>query len=249
MVKNPTKTKKKPTGRRCAICSHKEVKKINSAINQGASFRRISLDYGMSDVSVNRHAKNHLKLEIQTLIKEKKIENATDHFQEITEQLEFAKELRIAAREYLSDPESGKIVLIPRSDEISVVYEDYLDLTPKGNPKRKTDLLDTLLERVKDGNIEPRRMLAKHVDIRVFALSAIQAVDTVLDKFARIQGLYQKEKENEDESRASRLKAIIRSRADEKGITYEAELDNFLTHYADDLKPEIKERLISHAIN
>ncbi|MEZ5427291.1 MAG: hypothetical protein R2747_13560 [Pyrinomonadaceae bacterium] len=141
-----------------------------------------------------------MKLEIRALIRAEKIENAIDHYEEIREQLQLAKDLRMAAREYLSDPETGELVLIPRSDEIEVVYEDWQDLTPKGNPKKKRDLLSTLLERVaEDGHLEPKRTIAKHVDIRQFALNAINAVDTVLDKIARVEGRYQQNNSaNED---------------------------------------------------
>lgn len=184
---------KKAVGRPCSVCSHDAVKQINSLINNGKSFRAISCQIQGNDkmrMSIQRHTENCLKLELATLIKENKIENAIDHYQEISEQLQFAKDLRIAAREYLSDPETGRLILIPRSDEISVIYEDYMDLTPKGNPKKKTDLLDTLLERAKEGRIEPLRTIVKHVDIRQFALNAINTVDTVLDKIAKKENLY-----------------------------------------------------------
>jgi len=153
----------------------------------------------MSDVSVGRHAEKCLNLEIQALIKEKKIENATDHYQEINSQFIFARDLRLAAQKYLSDPETGDLALIPRSDEIIVIYEDYSDTTPTGEPKKKRDSLSFLLERAASGNITPLQTVVKHVDIRSFSLDAIRTVDVVLDKFARIEGLYKKDNEQKNQ--------------------------------------------------
>jgi hypothetical protein len=39
--------------------------------------------------------------------------------------------------------------------------------------------------------------IIKHVDIRSFALDAIGVTDVVLDKIAKLAGLYTKERENQ----------------------------------------------------
>lgn len=226
--------KAKSTGRKCSICSHDDVKKINSLINEGTSFRRISSHFGMADRSVSRHAENCLNLEIAMLLKEKRIENAIDHQQEITEQLEFAKALRLAARQYLSDPDTGELTLIPRAREITVIFEDYDDLNRQNEPKKKREKLDTLLEKLENVRrfhtqllradverilenadkevkekvstlfdnyhtdfVEVTKTEIKHVDIRQYALNAITIVDLVLDKVAKVKGLYQADKPND----------------------------------------------------
>jgi len=240
---------KKSTGRKCSICSHDKAKQINSAINGEKSFRAISRQFFGDDSareSVRRHTENCPKLQISALIKQKKIENAVDHYREIGEQLAFAKELRIAAREYLSDPDTGLLNLIPRSSEISVIYEDYADISPKGNPKKKTDSLDILLERAKHGNIEPIRTIIKHVNIRSFALDSIRTTDVVLDKIFKLEGLYQKDRENDDA--VSKLKLLIENRAQDKNVSYQEELKNFLDNYSDDVMPEIRTKLASELI-
>ncbi len=238
--------KKKSTGRKCSVCTHKRVKEINSLINQEKSFRYFSLPFGMSAMSVQRHVEKCLKLEIKALIKQKKIENAVDHYQEITEQLTFAKDLRLAAREYLLDPEIGAIVLFPRSDEVTVIYEDLTDLTPKGYPKKKTDDLETLLKRAEAGKIEVSKTVIKHVDIRSFALDAIRTTDLVLDKIARLEGLYTKEKENSDE--LTQLKKQIQSRADSRGVSYQEELNLYLSLFGSTIKSDIKQELTSNLV-
>jgi hypothetical protein len=253
------KQARKPTGRKCACCTHSESDAINKAVVAGQSFRAIARQYGMNHASVSRHVETCLKLEIQALIQQKRIEKAIDHYQEISEQLAYAKKLRAAAIEYLSDPDDpDRLLLLPRPDDVEVIYDDYRDTTDQGNSRRKRDLLSTLLERAerqdnvvdkvfalkliercRDEMNDPARKTIqrqsvvvaldtilesiekavvttgiyskqttiKHVDIRSFALDAIRAVDLVLDKVAKVEGLYQQDRENR-EKLARTIKAI-----------------------------------------
>ena len=145
--------------------------------------------------SVSRHAENCLSLEVSALIKGKKIHGAINFNSEIEKQVYFAKELITASREYLSD-EYGNITLVPRSTEIEVMYDDFSDLNNQGEPKKKTATLSALLIRAEAGNIKPLKITAKHIDIRQFALNAISTGSDVLDKVAKVQGIYQKERTN-----------------------------------------------------
>lgn len=233
--------KENNAGRKCSICQHSQVEEINVLIRDCKSFRYISLQIQGNDKlkdSLCRHAANCLKLEIQALIKENKINQAINHYQEIADQLVFAKDLRQAAREYLSDPATDRLTLIPRAGEISVVYEDLKDTSPQGTPKKKTDNLDTLLERAKDGGIVPIRTIAKHIDIRQFALNAINTVDTVLDKIAKVEGLYQKDKDNEKtiENYRNITEQLIRKFVERDGLTRDEAIAEILK-----VKPEVKE--------
>jgi hypothetical protein len=169
------KAAKKPVGRKCSICTHKQVGQINKAIAEGVSFRRISSQFGMSDQSAKRHTENCLKLELQAAIA-------------------FARQLRIAAREYLSDPNDPlKMAILPRAEEIDVVYFDYNDMTGGENPmpKKKTAKLAVLIQKVEDvRNFEADKFTIKHYDLRKFALDAISTTDACIDKFAKLAGLY-----------------------------------------------------------
>ena len=196
---------KSNAGRKCTICAHKDVEQINRQIANGNSFRAISCQIAGNESareSVRRHTENCLKLDMRAVTAEKKLTQAVNHYQEITEQLLFAKELRIAAREYLSD-EHGKLILIPRTEEIDVVYTEFVTKNEKPGWVKKTERLDVLLEKVEDADLNVQRTVAKHVDIRSFALDAIRTVDTVLDKFAKIEGLYQKDNEQKNPHRST----------------------------------------------
>ena len=238
---------KKSSGRKCSVCFHERIAEINSQINAPKSLRAISLQFGMSHTSVARHTQKCLNLEISALIKEKKIERAIDHYQEIIEQLKFAKELRVTAREYLTDPETGRLILIPRSDEIEVVYLDHNDLL-MGKPVRKRAKLDAILEEIYvDGAKEADKWSVKHVDIRSFALDAIKTTDLVLDKIARLEGHYQTERTNAaDTTNAIRKK--IQEVADKEGTSYQTELEIYLKEFADHLQPAIKTQLASELV-
>lgn len=44
----------------CAVCTHKNIKKINEQLIAGESCRRIASQYGLHYQAVTRHKKNHL---------------------------------------------------------------------------------------------------------------------------------------------------------------------------------------------
>lgn len=145
-----------------------------------------------------RHTDNCLNAEIAAVIQQRKIDNAVDAFSELCEQLDFAKAIRTAAREYLND-EKGNISLAPRADEIDVLYWD-LESVP-GVPTKAKAPLDELLERAQSDTVRPVRPYIKGIDMREFALKAINTTDSIVDKFIKIEGLYTKERDNPDELR------------------------------------------------
>ncbi len=184
---------------RCKTCAHPQVKAINRAALQGRSLRAIAEQHGpLSHVSLSRHLEGCLKVELGAVIQQHKNNQAVDVKAEFEEQLAFAKSLRRAAEQYLtSDTDPLKLVLIPRADEIDVTYYDFQDKTEKGEPKKKTSNLHVLLAKVEGGlNAEADKVVIKHVDMRKFALDAINTTDTCIDKFAKLAGLYTQDKPN-----------------------------------------------------
>lgn len=191
-------------GRPCSVCSHSEIKKINSAISQGKSFRAISCQIqGKESMreSIRRHAENCLKLDIHALLKEKRMEQVIDHYQELIKQLEFSKALQDAVKELLIDTVSGQITFAPRDYEIEVLYLNYADLEPQtGLPKRKKEKLSDIIQSIvahKSG-FNFQGFQVKTINYFDAAVKSIEAVDRVLDKFAKVDGHYQKERENEE---------------------------------------------------
>lgn len=232
----------------CSICRGKKIEKreaINRALGKGISYRDIEAMTGVAYRTIGNHAQ-HLPAIFREAKEKGILGQSVDVHQEFSEQLQFAKKMRVAAQDYLSHPDTGEICLFPRSDEITVVYEDLQDLTAKGEPKRKSDTLDILLERVKTGSVEPQRTIIKHVDMRSFALDAIRTADMCVDKFAKLAGEYQKDRENSDE--LGILKRQIEKVALDHGTDYQTELTIFLQEYSDKIKPDLKVRLASELL-
>jgi len=187
--------KGKSTGRPCSCCTHADTKAINKAIYERVSFRHISTQYGMSESSVKRHANKCLFIEARLLNGHADLTQQIDVVHEFQEQLQFAKDLREAARKWLLV--AGDIDLDPRSTEVQVVYLDPLSVDDNGNMEQKKAPLEDVLNLVR-GVAIPRTSVIKTVDLRKFALDAINTADTCIDKFAKLGGLYTNPKDNPD---------------------------------------------------
>lgn len=190
--------------RRCSICSHPQVKKINEAICNSRSYRSIASQFGSTHATVMRHIETCLGLELSVLIKEAKIKRAINVYDEFTEQLDFAKQLRLAAQDYLRDANNPlRLAITPKAHEIEVTYFDHNDMETIGfgenaveRPKKKAAQLSVILESLTTSGIEPDKFKITTIDIRKFALDAINTADTCIDKFAKMGGDYTKDKVN-----------------------------------------------------
>jgi hypothetical protein len=191
---------KRKIGNRCVTCARDDVKEVNKQIARGATYKDIQDKYGIVKSSLHRHITRCLKLEPITLVKQHQQEQAVDVYKEFQEQLEFAKSLRLASQEQLSDPDDPlRMSLIPRAEEIEVIYHDHQDLL-NGRPKKKKAMLSVLLELLAgEGDqrfLEADKFTIKKPDIRKFALDAITTADLCIDKFAKMGGLYARERDN-----------------------------------------------------
>ena len=154
------------------------------------------------------------------MLEQKRIESAVKHYEEIRDQLNFAKEIQAATREWLTDPETGRITLIPRADEIEITYLDWAEVNQRGEPKKCEALLSDLILNIQQirSSFDYRSATIKSIDIREYALKTIDVMDKILDKFAKIDGHYQKERENDEKlSRVS--KAFLHFVEDQKLTT------------------------------
>ncbi len=128
---------------------------------------------------------------------EKRIIKARDEFEE---NLDFAKKLRKACVKWLVDPENAdEFTIDPRADEIDVVYMD-------GIVQRRSTLA-ALLARL-DGTIHHATPFVKTVDLREYAIKALDKCDMAADKFAKMDGDYTKDKENPSDDKAL-AKALV----------------------------------------
>lgn len=189
-------------GMKCSVCAHLDLLKINRAIADGRlSMRKIATKYGLTEAALNRHRTNDLTTDALAAQHVRRLQGGVDVWAEFEDQLDFAKQLREAAKRYLSNPDDPlRMDLIPRAEEIDVTYLDHTDLTKGENPqpKKKVAKLSHLLVTVESlRNLDVDKVQIKHVDLRKFALDAINTTDTCIDKFARLTGSYQQDKPNE----------------------------------------------------
>lgn len=115
-------------------------------------------------------------------------------YEEFCEQLEFAKEMRAAARESLTV--DGKINLAPRAHEINVIYFDPKEKTALKWPRQQSATLQDLLDRVEGDIAIPDHTSARTADMRELALKTIDRADLCIDKFAKLGGDYSNPREN-----------------------------------------------------
>lgn len=209
--------------------SYREIEKI-----LGISSSQVGIDVNAAFTRAAEKLTNELTVNVR---------------REFHDQLKFAKKLRMAAEEYLSDPDDPlKLVIMPRADEIEVVYYDNCDMTGGDNPqpkKKKGNLQSLLAMLAGPGEIQDEwardtaqkkltdigdpdemfnatweaarnyfvgerqsidrdadKVTIKHIDLRKFALDAINTTDTCIDKFAKLGGDYTKDKNNPADSLA-----------------------------------------------
>lgn len=186
------------TGRKCSICEHADKQEINRMIFDGKAFRAISRQFSDGDSmrdAISRHAENCLKADLKAVIRENRLTDAVNVYEEFRQMLNDTQRLHRACVNWLTNPTTGEIDLNPRAFEIDVIYLDYADKTANGEPKRKNDTLQKLIERTEQTNRVGFVMSeAKTADIRKLILDTVKQSESLLDKFAKIQGTYAPEK-------------------------------------------------------
>jgi len=140
-------------------------------------------------------------------------------YAEFEKNLEFVGKLRDAATKWLVDPEDAEVFTVdPRADEIDVVYID----NSGEKPVEKRASLAELLERVEGRCYNPTPFV-KTVDLRDYALKVVDRLDTTVDKFAKIEGIYTREKENpNDIPTLAKVVTAYRERMEREAAIYEA---------------------------
>lgn len=198
--------------RKCTICHHKLVEEIDKRIAEGTAFRIIANQFAVGNSSIQRHVEKCLRVDMQQAMVERKIRSKINVTEEYAEQLRLAKATREAAMAWLLDPEDPlKVTLIPRADEIEVVYYDHNDLF-MGQPKRKRANLQVMFAALaSEGGWQPDKYSVKHVDLRQFALSCLQAADMAIDKLAKIEGAYTENRPNPVAAALSMLQEIAKA--------------------------------------
>lgn len=232
--------------RSCTICPDKNAKRINCLIGEGVAYRAISRQIFGSEKkrsAIQRHSENCLQHNSSAVIAKLKVEASKGYYAEIDEQLNFARNLRIASQNYLTDPITGEITLFPRADEIQVVYYDPLDTNKNGEPKKKRNDLQYVIDHFR---VKADKTVVKHVDIRSFALDCIKTADIVLDKIAKREGLYQEKQSNKFDKLYESAVAFAEIDAKVNGTSVGKSLKVLMD--LPDTEPELRAKLAAHPL-
>ncbi len=229
---------------KCAIWNHPDNAEINRRLAEKALLREISERYGMNISSVSRHRSTCIPAMMvkadandaisSSIVIEKSLEKTFAHINKLID----------ACDEWLLDPGgSGRYSLDPRGYELDVVYDDHNDTDERGKPRRKKESLQSLLTRIEAGSVTVDIVESKYADPRKLIIESATEIRAHLDFYARLHGLYQKERTNqiEEEERkrffAEQVREIMREfGVDEKGaiswvIEELPELSDLVTKY------------------
>ena len=152
----------------------------------------------MSESAIKRHVLKCIPRFLEASRAERKRERAIVVEAEISRVFNRLNKLFDACDLWLTDPDDPALYsLDARADELTVIYEDGNDTTPQGNPKRKSDKLSVLLRRLEPAGVETLSVTSKHADPRELIIKTASEIQAKLELFARLQGLFQRERANE----------------------------------------------------
>jgi hypothetical protein len=112
---------------------------------------------------------------------------------------------------WLTDPDDPSIyTLDARATELLVIYEDGNDLNDRGEPRRKRDNLSKLLTLLnKEAKVDALTITTKSADPRDLIVKTAGQIKEQLELFARLQGLFQRDRANESDRVHDREMAAI----------------------------------------
>jgi hypothetical protein len=157
--------------RPCTVCSSPERVAIDKALVDGEPRRRIAARFGVPETSLRRHAVEHLPEVLAAgqhmahapdLARQQAAQEiaAQNHVLDVQATLRLCQSLTVklatACDEWLTDPDDpARYTLVPRSDDVWVIYDDDGELTPQGHPTRKKARLSRLLALVQSQSRAP----------------------------------------------------------------------------------------------
>jgi hypothetical protein len=138
----------------------------------------------------------------------------------------------------------GELIMDPRAHEVNIVYEDWNDKNKDtGEPKLKSAPLSKLIAKLSEAGYEPQHSYIKAEDARKGLRDALAGVESILDRHARMQGAYQKDRNNATDE-LSEIRKLIKSVALKMDTSYEKELPIFLEMHGHRLRPDLRGTLL-----
>lgn len=255
MAKTEVKPKAKTVGRKCSICESDKLTQINKTLaDGGVSLRNIAKHWMGSEKhyqAVFRHAENCLKMQIGTVVLEKKSEQAFDFATELQKLYFKATKMVTALEKWLVDADDPDAFDIgPRDTEVLVTFLDYLNTNDQGSPTRSKAPLSELIERLENTSaVRVLGLASTAVDNRKLYLDAFKTLNDRLEQIAKFHGLWQKDKTNEADAELERIRALVTSWAKDNGTTIDQELQFVFSRYGQTLPKNVSQQLVSDLEN
>jgi len=168
----------------CLVCKHPKVLEIDKDYLSGKYvITALARKYGLTRSPMYRHCYKHIPQRMAELAEKRNLDNAQKVMDRLIERTAEVEKLLVACDEYLKDPDDPeKYTLIPRAEEVQVVY---IDRDYDGNQIRCKAQLSQLLESL--GN----KVLSwqyRHADPRRLILEAARTLEGVLLTLSKIAG-------------------------------------------------------------
>lgn len=170
--------------RKYEVDQHPHKDRIIKALARGDTYREITGRYGVTKSALSRYLREKLLPKAAEAKEAQDLRDGAQLLKEIERIMERVNKMYDACDAYLQDPQDpSRYYLGPRGEEIRVVY---VELDEEGNPSRKTDTLQVLLDRLSGRNVLEVRY--KHADPRELVLKSALTLKSQLELLARVQG-------------------------------------------------------------
>jgi hypothetical protein len=199
---------------RCKICLHPCRQQIDHAIAKRVPDTVIAAQYenAFSTITLASHRTECIRHALVAAESAMRVERGIDVKALIFENNSiYQRAKRACVRWLTSVDDPDEFDLDPRATEIEVVYLDHGDCDERGKPTRKKAPLQELLSKIELGaGYEVRSHYDKSVDVRRYVLDVLSGERDDLEFYAKLMGLLQKERENENDERAKFDKEVER---------------------------------------
>lgn len=198
----------------CKVCLHPCCKQIEEAIARRTPDTVIVARYGgaFSAATLSKHRQKHVKNALIAAESALRVERGIDVKALVFENNSiYQRAKRACVRWLTSVDDPDEFDLDPRATEIDIVYYDLNDRDEKGKPVRKKAPLQELINSVQSkGNYEVKSHYDKSVDVRRYVLDVLSGERGDLEFYAKLMGLLQKDRENENDERVKFDKEVER---------------------------------------
>lgn len=195
---------------RCMICSHPKAAEIDKALSMpGANTTSVARLFDVHPATLTVHLKRHIPKFLEAAEAAVRVERGLDIKAVVFQNADVLSKSIRACDKWLTDPDNpDEYTFEPRSHELTVIYLDKADRDEKGNPKRKKTNLQRLLDMATVPDREPEWAKDQTVDVWSHSLKTVREWNDLIDRWAKLNGLYQKERANEADEEAKRIAEI-----------------------------------------